>query len=76
MLASGTKTSLTTGLQFTNPSLQGLTAGVAFNVTWSDANGTSTLTLQNGTSNSINTLAVISGMFYLPLPILPLLRNN
>ncbi|CZR56997.1 uncharacterized protein PAC_06886 [Phialocephala subalpina] len=60
MLASGTKTSATTGLQFTNPTMQGITAGSAFNVTWEGANGTTTLTLQNGTSNSINTVDIIA----------------
>ncbi|KAF8866900.1 hypothetical protein BDZ45DRAFT_177804 [Acephala macrosclerotiorum] len=60
MLASGTKTSLTTGLQFTNPSMDGITAGSPFNVTWENANGTTTLTLQNGTANSINTVDTIA----------------
>jgi len=51
-------------LNFTNPTLSGLTAGVPFNVTWSGASGTSTLALQNGTASSLNTVDVISCMLF------------
>ncbi len=47
-------------LVFTNPSFSDLTAGAPFNVTWSGASGTTTLTLQNGTANNINTVGVIA----------------
>lgn len=62
MLATGTKTSATRGLQFSNPSLDGLTAGSPFNLTWSGASGTTTLTLQNGTADNMDVVATIACM--------------
>jgi len=47
-------------LVFTNPSLAGLTAGAPFNLTWSGASGTTTVTLQNGTANDLETVTVIA----------------
>ncbi|KAH6724318.1 hypothetical protein BKA61DRAFT_27450 [Leptodontidium sp. MPI-SDFR-AT-0119] len=60
MLPAGTKSSSNTGLQFTNPSFDGVKAGSAINITWSGATGTTTLTLQNGTENSINDVDIIA----------------
>merc|ERR1712093_657360 len=47
-------------LAFTNPSLAGLTAGAPYNLTWSGASGTTTVTLQNGTANDLETVIVIA----------------
>ncbi len=50
-------------LVFTNSDLSGITAGAPFNLTWSGASGTTTLTLVNGTENgassNVNTVDVI-----------------
>lgn len=65
-------------LEFTNPSLELLTAGAPFNVTWSGANGTTTLRLQNGTSSSgivtVNTVACTSSFF--PLLYFPFISHT
>ncbi|KAL2075465.1 hypothetical protein VTL71DRAFT_408 [Oculimacula yallundae] len=50
----------TAALAFTNPSLAGLTAGVPYNLTWSGAAGSTTLTLQNGTENTFNDVEIIA----------------
>ncbi|CZT13715.1 hypothetical protein WAI453_008120 [Rhynchosporium graminicola] len=47
-------------LAFTNPSLAGLTAGVPYNLSWSGAAGTTTLTLQTGTGNSFDDVEIIA----------------
>ncbi|KAH7419419.1 hypothetical protein BKA64DRAFT_699452 [Cadophora sp. MPI-SDFR-AT-0126] len=47
-------------LAFTNPSLAGLTAGAPFNLTWSGASGTTTVTLQNGTVNDLETVTIVA----------------
>jgi hypothetical protein len=47
-------------LKFTNPSLDGLTAGAPFNLTWTGAAGTTTLTLQNGTASNRNTVDTVA----------------
>jgi len=60
MMPAGTKASSTTGLQFTMPSFEGVNAGSPINITWSGATGTPTLTLQNGTENSINDVDIIA----------------
>jgi hypothetical protein len=49
-------------LVFTNPSLSGLTAGAPFNLTWTGAVGTATVTLQNGTASQIKTVNVVACM--------------
>ncbi|QSZ34560.1 hypothetical protein DSL72_006154 [Monilinia vaccinii-corymbosi] len=46
-------------VQLTNPSFQ-VTAGSAFNITWSDARGPVTLTLKNGPSTDLHTVSVIA----------------
>merc|ERR1711881_336342 len=62
----------TTGLQFTMPSFEGVNAGSPINITWSGATGTPTLTLQNGTENSINDVDIIAsdiqGSFFVWTP--------
>ncbi|PVH79137.1 hypothetical protein DL98DRAFT_229457 [Cadophora sp. DSE1049] len=72
MMPAGTKASSTTGLQFTMASFEGVNAGSPVNITWSGATGTTTLTLQNGTENSINdvdTIATdIKGSFFVWTP--------
>ncbi|KAG4436810.1 hypothetical protein IFR05_007700 [Cadophora sp. M221] len=60
MLPAGTRSSSNSGLHFTNPSFEGVKAGSAINITWSGATGTTTLTLQNGTENSINDVDTIA----------------
>lgn len=50
MLSAGTRTAATNGLQFTNPSFEGIVAGQPFNLTWAAANGPTILTLQNATT--------------------------
>lgn len=55
-------------LKFTNPSFADLTAGAPFNVTWSGASGTTTLTLQNGTASGIQTVGVIACNFLFLYP--------
>ncbi|KAH7342612.1 hypothetical protein BKA65DRAFT_294822 [Rhexocercosporidium sp. MPI-PUGE-AT-0058] len=53
-------------LAFTNPSLAGLAAGAPFylispyNITWSGATGTTTLTLRNGTENNLDDVDTIA----------------
>ena len=54
-------------LVFTNPSLAGLTAGAPVNLTWSGASGTTTVTLQNGTANDLETVTVIACKLYLSM---------
>merc|ERR1712169_106338 len=60
------------GLQFTMPSFEGVNAGSPINITWSGATGTPTLTLQNGTENSINDVDIIAsdiqGSFFVWTP--------
>merc|ERR1712000_594745 len=72
MMPAGTKASSTTGLQFTMPSFEGVNAGSPINITWSGATGTPTLTLQNGTENSINDVDIIAsdiqGSFFVWTP--------
>ncbi|KAK0125561.1 hypothetical protein ONS95_000432 [Cadophora gregata] len=60
MMPAGTKTSSTTGLHFTLPSFEGVNVGSPINITWSGATGSTTLTLQNGTENSIHDVDAIA----------------
>ncbi|KAH8754017.1 hypothetical protein F5882DRAFT_53132 [Hyaloscypha sp. PMI_1271] len=57
MLAAGTNPS-STALHFTNTEFD-ITAGAPFNVTWTGAQGTTSLSLQQGDANSIKTADVI-----------------
>jgi hypothetical protein len=57
MLGAGTNPS-STGLHFTNPSFN-IVAGSNFLLTWAGASGSTTVTLMNGTGNSMNTVDVI-----------------
>lgn len=58
MLAAGTNPS-STPLHFTNTEFD-IAAGSPFNVTWTGAKGTTTLSLQQGDANSISTADVIA----------------
>merc|ERR1712093_99923 len=60
ILPAGTKASSSSSLQFTMASFEGVNAGSPINITWSGATGTPTLTLQNGTENSINDVDTIA----------------
>jgi hypothetical protein len=60
MLPAGTKTTATVGLQFMNPTFEGITAGQPFNLTWANASGTTTLTLQQGGANGISDVSTIA----------------
>jgi hypothetical protein len=61
MLAAGTNPS-STSLHFTNTEFD-ITAGSPFNVTWTGAKETTTLSLQQGDANSIGTADVVSCEF-------------
>jgi hypothetical protein len=47
-------------VQFTNPNFNSVTAGQAFNVTWSGAVGAVTLTLKDGPSTALVTVSTIA----------------
>jgi hypothetical protein len=57
MLGAGTNPS-STALHFTNPSFN-IVAGSNFLLTWAGASGSTTVTLMNGTGNSMNTVDVV-----------------
>ena len=50
-------------VQFTNPSFNSITAGQAFNLTWTGATGAVTLTLKNGPSTALKTVSTIASMY-------------
>ncbi|KAI1461900.1 Ser-Thr-rich glycosyl-phosphatidyl-inositol-anchored membrane family-domain-containing protein [Annulohypoxylon moriforme] len=47
-------------VQFTNTNFDGITAGKPFDITWTDASGSVTLTLKNGESDNLQTVGEIT----------------
>lgn len=64
MLSAGAKVA-GTGLQFTNPSFEGIVIGIPFNLTWAGATGPTGLTLQNGSASAMSNVDSLTCEFHI-----------